>query len=237
MKKKIIIILHGWTKKHHLWKKIIKALKSKGYLVYYPVLPGFSDQKLTKVWKLSDYVLWLKKYLEKKHISRCSILAHSNGGRIAVGFADKYSQKLEKLVLIESAGILPKPTFKKTFFWMMAKAGKIVFLLPGLNFFRTTARKIIYFLAREQDYYQADSNLAKTMINLISLDLGSLFTKIKIPSLVIWGGLDKSVPLSAGLQIKKFLGNSKFILFPKQNHALPYNCSDTLASEIDKFLK
>jgi len=237
MKQSTLVVLHGWTKDQNQWQPLIKNLGHQGCQVINPVLPGFGQKELTKVWDLQKYSDWLGKYLTDKKINQYTLLGYSNGGRIGAYYASQRPSGLKKLILISSAGMKKGLNLKKTVFWPLAKMGRIVFSLPGLKHLQLSARRWLYRLAGEKDYYQADKNLAKTMVNLISIDLNLSLSKIRVPTLILWGGKDKTTPLREGLIFKKKIRNSKLVLFPDAGHDLPYHQPKAIAREILIFLK
>lgn len=201
MKKKIYI-LHGWAYETEKWKSLVDLLQVK----FEPVLlkiPGLTSE-LTEVWNLDNYVEWLGEVLKKEE--KVILLGHSNGGRISLAFALKYPEKVEKLVLIDSAGIFHNEfsiRFKRMFFGTIAKMGRNIKDVKML-------RKIFYKFVRERDYEKANPNLRKTMKNLINSDLTSVLNQVNIPTIIIWGREDKITPLKDGQFMHKAIKDSKF---------------------------
>ena len=237
MIKETIVILHGWTKNHKYWRPLIKNLERRDFRVIYPVLPGFGKEKMRQAWSARDYVGWLLKFLKQKQISNFYLVAHSNGGRIALQLVSEHPGRIKKLILINSAGIKPTFTFKQGVFWLLAKLGKIGFSFPALKQFKPLARRLLYRLARERDYLEADQVLRQTMLNLIKKDFKKILKKIKTPTLLLWGGRDKTTPLRDGLLMNSKILQSQFILFPKASHALPYQEGAIIAQEISSFCR
>ena len=189
-----IIILHGWSTKVTKWDPFLKATGGKLLKI-----PGLTE-KISKPWTLDNYVEWLNKKIGRK----ATIIGHSNGGRIALAFVAKYPEKIEKLILIDSAGIYHKEftiRLKRLIFKGVAKLGKKITK-------SNTMKNIIYRLAGESDYNSSDPTAKQTMINLISIDLTSILNKINTPTLIIWGKNDKTTPLSDGrLMHRKIKGS------------------------------
>ena len=233
MADKNLVILHGWQSKIERWQPLVKKL-SKNFNVYLPSLPGFGEKKLNKAWDLNDYVDWLADYLKNKKIENPILAGHSNGGRIAIQYLSK-GGKAEKLILIASAGIKPKPNVKKTLFLIIAKIGKIFFSLPVLNLLKKPASWFLYTLAEEKDYYQAEGCLKRTMANLIKKDLLPVLSKIKIPVLILWGREDKATPLADAYIFKNKIKKSKLIVFDRAGHNLPFAFKDKIAAQIIDF--
>lgn len=206
-----IIILHGWATETHKWSLFLNALEDKRFKPNLLKIPGLT-QNLNKVWDLNDYVEWLKKKISN---SKIVLLGHSNGGRIALAFTNKYPGNVKKLILIDSAGIYHREfalNIKRILFKGVAKLGKKIDPSESL-------RKILYKLAGESDYKNADPIQRQTMINLITTDLTPLLAKISVPTLIIWGQEDKTTPLSDGEITHKLIKNSKFKIIRGARHS------------------
>ncbi len=100
---KKIFILHGWTKTTDKWKPFIDYLRDDRFSIELLKIPGLTA-KIDKPWALDNYVEWLKNIVDKEK-NKVILIGHSNGGRISLAFAAKYPQKIEKLFLIDFAGI------------------------------------------------------------------------------------------------------------------------------------
>lgn len=210
---KKIIILHGWTKNLDKWDGFLKELDKNGIKYKFPKIPGLTGS-LEKVWNLNDYVEWLRNIVEKDK-EKVILVGHSNGGRIALAFTNLYPEKVEKLILIDSAGIyhneLPLK-IKRAVFKAIAKIGKKITSSKNI-------RNLLYKLARESDYKALNDNLKQTMVNLISTDLKPILPKIQAPTLIIWGEQDTITPLSDGFIINKFIKNSKLKIINEARHS------------------
>jgi pimeloyl-ACP methyl ester carboxylesterase len=213
---KKVFILHGWTSSTEKWQPFIKFIKVAGVNPILLNIPGLT-QKTNKIWSLDDYAEWLRKKLDQEK-EKPVIVGHSNGGRIAIDFAVKYPEKLKHLVLIDSAGIYHNEfpiRLKRFVFRAIAKMGKKITSSKKL-------RDLLYKVAREADYKNANAQMRKTMICLISTDLTPQLSKITAPTLIIWGDLDKSTPLSDGKLMHKLIKNSKLYTIKGARHSPHY---------------
>jgi pimeloyl-ACP methyl ester carboxylesterase len=226
-----IIILHGWTKNLDKWQELIDILKEKNISTELPKIPGLTDE-LERVWDLADYVEWLKKIADKQK-EKIILIGHSNGGRIALAFANLYPQKVEKLILIDSAGIYHNelPHKIKVFvFKTLAKIGK-----------KITSSKILehllYKVAREGDYRKSNPIMKQTMINLLNSNKNLNISGITTPTLIIWGGQDKITPISDGELIHELIKNSKMEVIDEARHSPQFTHPTEVANIIVKNLK
>lgn len=224
---KKIVILHGWTYSLDKWSKFIDLLKESGFEVELAKIPGLT-QESNEFWNLDKYTGWLNKLLDK-YKDKIVLLGHSNGGRIAINYAAKYPDKLEKLVLVDSAGIYHNELpirLKRLIFKNLSLVGK--------RFTKSNLlRKILYKFARERDYEKASENMQKTIVNLINTDLKPKLSDIKIPTLIIWGENDALTPLKDAYLMNKLIKGSKLHIIKNARHSSFF----TNPEEIIKIIK
>jgi len=236
MDKHSIVILHGWQSKIDRWKPLETEL-FKNFKVFLPVLPGFGLEKINNKngWNLNDYCSWLDKYLKKNKIRKPVLIGHSFGGRIAIKYASANSC-LYKLVLIASAG-LKNRSFKKAVGFYLAKMGNLLFSLPLLAELKKPLRWFLYKALREHDYYQADEFQKKTMAKIVEEDLEKYLEYINIPSLIIWGTLDKLTPFWQAKILSKKIRNSILKSYVGVGHDVPFSKYKQVAKQITDFVK
>ncbi len=223
---KKIIILHGWTYSLDKWDKFVESLRNSGFDVEILEIPGLT-LKSDEIWDLEKYSKWVD---EKIGDSKITLLGHSNGGRIASYFAAKFPDRIEKLILMDTAGIYHKELLleiKRSFFGSVAKLGKKFTNSQIL-------KKFLYKLVREKDYQEASPNMRRTMLNLIKSDLTPEFKKVNIPTLIIWGEKDRITSLSDGQLINKLIKNSKLKVIKGARHS-PFYTHPGEVAEIIKY--
>lgn len=209
---KKIVIIPGWTYSVDRWANLSGELKKSGFNIEILKVPGLT-QSSNEVWDLKKYAQWLKGELESEH--EVTLVGHSNGGRIAIAYAIENPRKLSGLVLINSAGIFhnePLLRLKRFVFRILSKTGKKIGLFKKFNW-------VLYKLAREHDYEKANPNMRETMKNLIYKDLTPLLSKIKTPTLIIWGENDKITPVSDAKKMKTEVKNSKLFSIKGAGHS------------------
>jgi pimeloyl-ACP methyl ester carboxylesterase len=227
---KKIIILHGWTNNLDKWRPFVDDLKTKGFFVDLLKIPGLTES-LKEVWELTDYIKWLKNIVDKER-EKIILIGHSNGGRIAIAFTKQYPEKVEKLILIDSAGIyhneLPLK-IKRLVFGTVAKIGKRITSSKS-------AKNLLYKLAQESDYKNLDENAKQTMSNLILTDIKPMLPQILTPTLIIWGANDRITPLTDGLLINNLIKNSKLEVINEAKHSPMFTHTQEVAKIIYEYL-
>lgn len=223
MKEKFpIVILHGWQVPAARYFPLKKIFTHAGFRVFVPQLPGFPNGPvIKKAWSLSDYLIWLKKYLQKQRLDNFFLIGHSFGGRVAIKLSASYPKKVKALVLTGVPGVR-ETSFKRLIFGLVAKMGKAFFVIPPFSFFQRRARKILYHLVGEWDYYQARGVMRETFKKIISENLEILLPKIKVPTLLIWGEKDQTASVSVAKKMTEEMPEAELVMISNASHQLPY---------------
>lgn len=224
-----ILILHGWAYSIEKWEPFVTSLRNNGFNTELLKIPGLTE-KLDGVWKIDNYVDWLNRKIGNK---KTILIGHSNGGRILLAFAAKYPEKIKHLILIDSAGIYHDELpirLKRFIFQSLAGVGKKFTKSDSL-------RKLLYKLARENDYEKAPTFVRQTMVNLINFDVTESLSKIKIPTLIIWGKEDKTTPPSDGQLMHKLIKESKLHIIKTAKHSPQFTHVDEVTQAITKEIK
>ncbi len=209
---KKIFILHGWTKSLDKWDKVVSRLKDKGFDSILLKVPGLTSP-IDHVWDIDDYVSWLDNELKKEN-GKVILLGHSNGGRISLAFALRHPDRIEKLILVDSAGVYRNELpirLKRFIFGKAAKLGKRITS-------STSAKKLLYKLARSSDYNDSGDLLKQTLLNLWESDKKRIYEKVNVPTFIIWGKKDTTTPLKDGEKINHAIKNSKLFVIPEARH-------------------
>lgn len=224
---KKIFILHGWTYSLDRWKKLEELLKKAGIEPVFLKIPGLTAP-IGGPWGIYDYVKWLSNALQAEN--KIILLGHSNGGRIAVNFAIANPEKIKHLILIDSAGIhsnqlSARLKIKRKVFKLVATVGK-KFIKSAL------AKKILYCLAGESDYYNADEVMKQTMVNLLDSDKLLDLKKISVPATIIWGTKDRITPYADAEIFHREIKDSK--IYPIEARHAPF---DTNSEDVARIIE
>lgn len=231
---KQIVILHGWQQKLDCWQPLVREL-SKNYQVFLPFMPGFGTNRLIKTYNLNDYINWLADYLKKEKINHPYLIGYSFGGRVAIRFTSHH-HKIQKLILMDAAGIKEKNNYYLSLWWLLAKIGKIIFNLPLIQNLKSKATWLLYKMIGAKDYYLADPLLKETMKKILAEDQRQDLPKINVPTLILWGGQDKSTPVKFAYYMKEKINKAQLKVFDNANHALPFIDPKSISIAINNFI-
>jgi len=203
--------------------------------VFVPDLPGFGKEPPPeKPWAVDDYVNWVNDYDNKNKPNNFFLLGHSFGGRIAIKFATKYPEKLKGLILVSAAGLESEKSVKEISVSILAPYLSKLAFLPGYNFLREFFYR---FVLKKTDYLKAKGTMKETFKKAIGEDLTPLLGTIKIPTLIIWGENDKTLPVTDGYLMNKKIENSRLEIMKGVDHTPQIEAPDLLAQKIIEFIK
>lgn len=152
---------------------------------------------------LDDYVKAIVDLINHYKMKSVSIVGHSFGGRVALKIASRYGYMLERMVLIDSAGIKPRRTLK---YYYKLYRHKLLKLLK------------IPHTAGSQDYRNLSPVMRKTFVNIVNENLSPLLSKITVPTLIIWGNKDKETPIYMARKFNKKIIGSGLVVLKNAGH-------------------
>lgn len=212
--KKEILILPGWGDTRRTFTSLINVLK-RNYKVYIFDYPGFGESPFpNKDLDIYDYSNLIYGFIKENSIKKPSIIAHSFGGRISIILTGLYKVKIDKLVLMDIAGIRRK-SIKRTLKTIIYKIRKklVIFKKNKLKYLNNLRKKY-----SSTDYNNLNKNMYITFKNIINEDLRKYIKHINTKTLIIWGKQDKDTPVKDGYYIHKKIKNSELIIYNKASH-------------------
>jgi len=230
-----VLLLHGWGGSIQTMLPINNILKNR-FRVITVDLPGFGKSDTPKVpWNSYNYAECIYKFIDKLGIKELILFGHSHGGRISIILASKYNI-VKKLILIDSAGIIPKRSLKyyiKVYWFKFLK--KTYLLLPGSN----KEEKLEKFYKRygSRDYRDSEGVMRQTMVKVVNDNLLKLLPLIKAPTLLIWGEKDEDTPLYMGELMEKLIPDSGLVVLKGAGHYSYVDSYEQFRAIINEFLK
>lgn len=215
-----IVLLHGWGARADIYMSIINLLSSK-YRIIAPDLPGFG--KTTEpsfAYDVKDYVDFVLLMLKELGISKASFIGHSHGGRCIIEMASRSDLKIEidKIVLIDSAGIRPKLSFSKQIRIATYKSLKKIVTMP------LVAKKHPDLLDKlkkkfgSADYSNSSEIMRQSMVKVVNSDFTDRLHLIKAPTLLIWGDKDTATPIEHAHIMQKKIPDAGLVTIKNGTH-------------------
>jgi Predicted hydrolases or acyltransferases (alpha/beta hydrolase superfamily) len=215
-----IVLLHGWGANIDVYKSITDSL-----VPYFRVialdLPGFgkSDEP-SFPYSVIDFAEFVIAFLKQLNIKTASFIGHSHGGRITIEIASRNDNPfaLEKIVLLDSAGIVPVKTSKQQFKIKCFKASKWILNIPPVKALFPDALEKLKKRSGSADYNAATPMMRQSLVMAVNTDMRDKMPHIKVPCLLIWGEKDTATPVSDGKLMENFIPNSGLVLLQNAGH-------------------
>jgi len=211
---RVLLLLHGWALEmsKEKYRKLVGELAKK-YKVVALDFPGFGGSSLPpKPWGVREYADLVASFVNALNLRVFGIVGHSFGGRVAIKIAANEIFKVEKIILIDSAGVERKS-------W---RVKLIIFLTKIIP--RWIKRRRQNGVMRESFKLVVGENLEGEM------------ERIKIPTVLVWGENDRTTPMWQARIIKEKIKGSILRIVKGGDHGVPYRRTDEVAGLILKSL-
>lgn len=213
-----VVLLHGWGATSQAMWPVAQQLAQAGFTAHVLDLPGFGKTQFPpQPWHVPDYARWVVKYLDFAKLERAHLIGHSFGGRISLVLGADYAQRVNKIVLSNSAGVRLPPSLKQQ---VMTLGGEILMRLlslPGLRSRRDRIRQRLRRRFASEDYLNAGP-LEETFKLVIAEDLLPYARRVQASTLLFWGDQDQDTPLEAGRTLEREMPDAGLILIPGAGH-------------------
>lgn len=212
-----LVLLHGSGMNSVMWINEMEKY-SNNYRVYavdMPGEPGKSDENQLPL-KGDDFSNWLNNIFDALLIEKASIVGISLGAWLGAKFSIKYSQRVDKLVLICPAGIGPQKKsflFKYMFYMLLGEKGidKLYYKING-------DKLIPEVILNYQKLIAKHFNFRRENIPLFSDDE---IMKLKMPVALFVGGKDVMLhSKKTAKRLESLLGHANINFIQDEGHSL-----------------
>lgn len=197
------LLLHGWGGSLEVFNNLVSLFPDRLFIV--PDFPPFGkSEKTIENWNIFTYASMVMSLCDHLKIEKCDVLGHSFGGRVTILLAALKKSLVKSCVLVDSAGMKPKRTFK-----YYLSLGKFK-LARSLGFFVKDAGS--------QDYRALPENMKQTFISIVNTHLEDYARMILAPTLVVVGRNDKDTPIYMAKRLNRLIKKSRLVIFDDAGH-------------------
>lgn len=211
-----LILMHGWGCDHTTVRSIA-ATAAQTHTVYNIDFPGFGgSQEPAEVWGVELYTRLIEDLVRKEGLERPVLIGHSFGGRVSILYASR--NEVDKVVLVDAAGIKPKRSLKYYLKVYSFKTGKRFWeLLLGKE---KAQERVDRMRAKRgsSDYAGASPMMRRILSKVVNEDLTDRLPLISAPTLLIWGENDTATPLADAKKMSRLIPGSGLVSFPGCGH-------------------
>lgn len=244
-----LVLIHGTSSSLHTWDSLVVRLKDKKRIIRMD-LPAFglTGANPHRDYSMKYYNRFIDSLLIKLNVKQCIIAGNSLGGSIAWNQALYSSDKITRLILINSGGY-PKKNEK----------GNIGFKLASMPYVGPVLAKFTpKFLIRKslEDVYSDDNKISQALedryFDLLlragnrqaTIDIFKQRTKpepekikmISIPTMIIWGEDDQLIDVSNAYRFHEDIKGSQLLIIKKSGHVPMEENPDIVFQGISNFL-
>lgn len=218
----LVVLLHGWGSNKELYRALIETLSVK-YRVVAPDTPGMGkSEEPEEAWDLEAYCKFTKDFIEylDPQGKEVILLGHSHGGRTLILLAGSgmLDRKITKLVLLDSAGIVPEKTPEQLKKIKRYKRGKKILSSPIVRFLFPHALEKFQSKSGSEDYRNASPIMRQSMVKVVNRDVRDYLPKIKAETLLIWGEEDTATPLADGKLMEQMIPGAGLVTLKNAGH-------------------
>ena len=232
-----IILIHGFISSNLIWSHVLQPFAEAGFRVIAPDLPGYgySDKPADAQYTIDEQARAVIGLMDRLGIDQAVIAGASYGGAVASIIALDYPERVKKLILVGAVtnddakrklllrisclpliGDVATPLFLGSR-WILRKRME--------DMYRRMGRPINEKMVASRHHLLATSNAHRAMIrtarrwsaNRIEREA----SRIRQPTLLVWGDHDDHIPIENALCMRDTLPNARLIVFRNCGHLPP----------------
>jgi pimeloyl-ACP methyl ester carboxylesterase len=238
-----LILIHGLAGSSVHWQSVIAPLALRHHVIALDQIGfGHSDKPLID-YRAETFVDFLDEFMRVQHLPKATLVGSSLGGWVAALMAIEHPERVERLVLVDAAGM----------------AGLTDYLGPKLIMAlrQSTlgdARVLDPLLFADPRPYNSEEALRAGFTAHLSAGDGYTVSKvmdalerkedmldghlgaIHAPTLILWGRQDRTVPLQFGESMQRGIAGAKLVVFDHCGHGPMIECPRPFVSALENFL-
>jgi pimeloyl-ACP methyl ester carboxylesterase len=242
-----VVLVHGLGKMAARdWSTLVPALAER-YQVLAIDLPGFGYSDKGNHHYSPDNFARVLDAAVRRHAPRpFALIGHSMGGAVALAYVAAYPQRVNRLVLVDAAGVLHRSVYAE----FLARAGAQRAIGMDSPWFESVVRAIQFRMENfpvrsdlvlenadvRQRLLRGDPN-AISAFALVEHDFSQSLRAIRAPTLVIWGADDAIAPLRTGQALASAIPRARLVVLEGAGHApmlqMPSRFNPIVLDELD----
>ncbi len=234
-----VVLIHGLgSQAQNDWAKLAPYLVRAGYHVYALDLLGYgrSAKPANRTYSIPEEAKLVESFLDANHLATVDLAGVSMGGWIASTVALDQPQRVNRLVLFDSAGMAFKLSFDPGLFTPQnsEQVNQLMAVVtpdpPPMPEFV----KADFIRRSKRNGWVVQRALASITGGADFLD--QEFPALKMPMLIVWGKLDAITPLSLAESMHRAAPQSVLAVYGGCGHVAVVTCMDRIAPTVLGFL-
>lgn len=245
----VLLLLHGAFASLHTFNEWTKHLK-KHYRVIRPDLMGFglTGPNDSNDYSMENHIRVLKSFLSILKVDKCHIVGNSLGGWLAWEFAYRYPQKVDKMVLIDSAGFLEEENIPLPF--KLARTpvfGRVIKYVVRRAVLEQFVKQVYFDSSKVTEqlvnrYYdlftrEGNSDAFLRLVNAPYSDNTAFLKHIFNDTLIMWGREDMWIPVHNAYRFHSMMPRSRMKIYPQVGHVPMEEIAEETVLDLLHFLE
>ena len=232
-----VLLVHGLGARGDDWTNLAPFLVHSGFRVYMPDLIGYgrSQQPANFSYSLRDEAATVVAFMDALSLRKVDLGGWSMGGWIAQLIAIEHPERINKLMLFDSAGLDIAPPWDTGLFTPQ-NADQLnqleALLMPH-------PPQIPAYVSR--DLVRSSQHNAwiihRALASMLSAQdvTDKLLPQLKMPVLIVWGALDQITPLDQARIIHRLVPQSEIDVIDGCGHLAPLECAAPIGPALVQF--
>jgi pimeloyl-ACP methyl ester carboxylesterase len=245
-----VVLVHGFGSSLYTWRDVIPALAARHDVVALD-LPGFGQSDQPADLSFEDFPGAVLGLMDALGIEKASLVGNSMGGATVAVVAGRHPERVWALVLIDAAGFNLAPSEHPGVVRLTESSlAPLLSLLPGKRLLvETSLRQVFHDPAkvtpeRLSEYLDA-ARRPGTLPAIRSLGASlrdrstvveAALPRIQAPTLVLWGGDDRWIPLAHAERFVGAIPGARKVVVPACGHVPQEEKPDEVARLVLPFL-
>ena len=253
-----VVLIHGMVNSSRHWESVALRL-ADAYTVIAPDLIGHGDSATPRGdYSLGAHAASIRDLLTAIGIDSATIVGHSLGGGVAMQFFYQFPQRTERLVLVSSGGLgrevspllrgAALPGASALLALAAHRASWRRSCTPSERLRRRGSGKGVYLRAiaralqplERPGAREAFLQTLRSVIDVRGQRVSArdrLYLLSAMPTLIVWGERDNTIPLSHGRRTHEAVPGSRFEILPRAAHFPNLEDPEGLAAVLRDFLE
>lgn len=253
-----VVLIHGMVNSSRHWEAVAERL-ADDYMVIAPDLLGHGDSaKPEGDYSLGAHAAGIRDLLAALGVDRASMVGHSLGGGVAMQFFYQFPERCERLVLVSSGGLgrevslplrLAAAPGASPLLALAARPRLVAAAYrigASLRSWAPATGSLLRAIARalhaleEPAARRAFLHTLRSVIGMSGQRVSArdrLYLLAALPTLIVWGERDRTIPLEHGRRAHAAAPTSRFETIPGSAHFPNLEEPTALATILSDFLQ
>ncbi len=227
-----LLLIHGTSASLHTWEGWVQALSPRHRVISFD-LPGFglTGPNAGADYRGDTYARFVLDLMDQLKVQRFAIAGNSLGGEVAWRTVLLAPQRVTRLVLVDAAGpdfesesvpvafmVARVPVLNRAFDWMLPRP---MVVASVRNVYGDPSRVSDALVDRYQQMALREGNRRALVQRFQQSQRGQdaeRIRELRLPTLILWGGRDRLIPLSVGRQFRQDIAGSELVVFDDLGH-------------------